>query len=433
MSKWKEYQIGDFAELQGGFAFSSNFFRDNGIPLIRISNISNKGIYKNFAYLPQEFLDKHITFSVNIKDIVIAMSGATTGKNCLIIKKNMPALVNQRVGRFIIKKKEIGDNDYLYFFVNTAYFQNEILIDAIGGAQPNISSNQIEKIKINLPSLSHQRKIARILTTIDNVIEKTDSAIAKYKAIKQGMMHDLFTRGIKHETGKLRPTKEEAPHLYKKTELGWIPKEWEVEMLVNVVALSVSNVDKKSRNSEQKVFLCNYMDVYENNCITNKINFMEATAPLSQIYSFKLEIGDVLITKDSEVPEDIAVPSVVKEIKKNLLCGYHLAILRTNTESLLGEYLYFQLNLEFINKHFYQHANGSTRYGLTKDSIYNAKIFLSKKEEQKEIIKKLLVLDNKIETEQKQLSKLQKLKQGLMQDLLTGKKEVEPDKEDYDE
>ena len=78
-----------------------------------------------------------------------------------------------------------------------------------------------------LPSLLEQRKIARILTTLDNLIEKTEALIAKYQAIKQGMMHDLFTRGVDAH-GHLRPPQAEAPDLYKQSELGWIPKEWEV-------------------------------------------------------------------------------------------------------------------------------------------------------------------------------------------------------------
>ena len=121
------------------------------------------------------------------------------------------------------------------FLFRSSFIRKNISTLAQGSTRYNLSKSIFfDKLFINLPPLPHQRKIARILTTIDNVIEKTESAIAKYKAIKQGMMHDLFTRGIDAETGKLRPTKEEAPHLYKKTELGWTPKEWEVEKLEDV-------------------------------------------------------------------------------------------------------------------------------------------------------------------------------------------------------
>jgi type I restriction enzyme S subunit len=82
---------------------------------------------------------------------------------------------------------------------------------------------------------SPNKKIAKILSTCDEVIEKTEAAIAKYKAIKQGMMHDLFTRGIDTATGKIRPSYQEASELYKESALGMIPKEWEVKRLEDVV------------------------------------------------------------------------------------------------------------------------------------------------------------------------------------------------------
>ena len=85
-------------------------------------------------------------------------------------------------------------------------------------------------LPITCPPLPEQRKIAKILTTVDNLIEKTEALIAKYQSVKQGLMQDLFTRGL-DQHGHLRPPYAEAPELYNKSELGWIPREWEVEQM----------------------------------------------------------------------------------------------------------------------------------------------------------------------------------------------------------
>ena len=89
---------------------------------------------------------------------------------------------------------------------------------------PSVSTQALNRLKFGYVDYLEQKKIAKILTTIDNVIEKTEATIAKYEVIKEGMMQDLFTRGIGVD-GKLRPKYEDAPELYKSSELGWIPKD----------------------------------------------------------------------------------------------------------------------------------------------------------------------------------------------------------------
>ena len=107
------------------------------------------------------------------------------------------------------------------------------------------------------------------------------------------------------------------------------PSGWQVNQLGEVTAVIVSNVDKKSKAGEPPVRLCNYMDVYRNETITSQIDFMHATATPVQIENFGLRRGDVMITKDSGDPTDIAVPAVVvDDFTDHVLCGYHLALLR---------------------------------------------------------------------------------------------------------
>ena len=106
--------------------------------------------------------------------------------------------------------------------------------------------------------------------------------------------------------------------------LGEIPEHWEVKKLKYVTSPNPSNIDKKSKDGEESVFLCNYVDVYKNEYIDSGLHFMKATANNAQKSKFLLEKGDVIVTKDSETPGDIAVPAFVIENFNNVVCGYHL-------------------------------------------------------------------------------------------------------------
>jgi hypothetical protein len=113
-----------------------------------------------------------------------------------------------------------------------------------------------------------------------------------------------------------------------------LPPGWREERLQDVVELRTSNVDKKSADAEEPVKLCNYVDVYHHDRIDSDIDFMEATASQAQIERFSLKVGDVVITKDSESPHDIGVPALVSESIPDLVCGYHLTILRRSRRLL---------------------------------------------------------------------------------------------------
>ena len=122
--------------------------------------------------------------------------------------------------------------------------------------------------------------------------------------------------------------------------LGDVPEHWEVRRQRNVVEMRVSNIDKHLKEGETlPVRLCNYVDVYKNERITDWISFMRATATPGEIERFRLQVGDVLITKDLEAWSDIGVPALVEYTASDLVCGYHLALLRPRRGVLDGSYL----------------------------------------------------------------------------------------------
>ncbi len=133
--------------------------------------------------------------------------------------------------------------------------------------------------------------------------------------------------------------------------------------LKHVANVIVSNVDKKSSECELPVRLCNYTDVYYHERITPDLPFMEATATKDQVVRFGLRAGDVLITKDSETADDIAVPAYVTQDLPNVVCGYHLAILRPHS-NVDGRYLFWALSSTPCRQQFSVSASGVTRFGL---------------------------------------------------------------------
>jgi type I restriction enzyme, S subunit len=407
---WTYQKVGNFIKLQGGYAFSSTEFVEYGIPVIRISNIKANGAIDLSDAVFHEESDQFLPFQISDGDILVAMSGATTGKIGKY-KSSKSAYLNQRVGRFQNKNKDAFIIDYLHHISVAESFQKEILIDAIGGAQPNISSSQIESISIHIPPLPEQQKIASILTSVDTVIEKTEAQINKLKDLKKAMMQELLTKGIGHTEFKDSP-------------VGKIPKGWEVQRLGNVSDVFFSNVDKKSHPDEIPVFLCNYMDVYSNSYIRSGLLFMQATAKQREIDKFSLKQGDVIITKDSETPDDIAVASHVSEELDNVLCGYHLALIRTNKKQLDSGYLAHLFGLDEMQHYYYLLANGSTRFGLTTDAILDSRIPTPSLPEQQKIASTLSYIDSHLEKLNKKLQHTKSLKKALMQDLLTGKVRV---------
>lgn len=157
--------------------------------------------------------------------------------------------------------------------------------------------------------------------------------------------------------------------------LGDVPEHWEVTALCRLTSsIKASNVDKHIRNNELPVRLCNYRDVYYNDGIDSTIRYMRGSATAKQVECLQLRKGDVLITKDSEVHDDIGVPSLVLEDVPDLVAGYHLALLRPDLRYLYGPYLFRALQSDIALLQFTHRAQGVTRYGLTYPGIRSVRL-----------------------------------------------------------
>lgn len=193
---------------------------------------------------------------------------------------------------------------------------------------------------------------------------------------------------------KLRPYRE-----YKDSgvsSLGAIPQHWKMRRSRHVAHILVSNIDKNSIEGELPVRLCNYVDVYKNERITSAVQFMRATATADEIERFRLRPGDVIITKDSESWDDIGVPSLVEYGAPDLVCGYHLAILRPRPEIVSGAYLLRALQSLGVAVQYHVFATGVIRYGLSHHTIKSVLLPVPPPAEQEAIARFLGYVDRRV-------------------------------------
>ena len=183
------------------------------------------------------------------------------------------------------------------------------------------------------------------------------------------------------------------------------PSDWEIANLGDLATIKASNVDKKTKEGQKEVSLCNYMDVFKNPIVSNSLKFMRSTASEKEISEFSLSKGDVLLTKDSEVPEEIGIPSVVTENIPDLVCGYHLYMLRANHSRIDPGYLCWTLRSNSSRQYFYQMANGSTRFGLNLRHVEECPVALPPFPEQKKIAEILSGIDRRSNLLSKQIAK----------------------------
>ena len=206
--------------------------------------------------------------------------------------------------------------------------------------------------------------------------------------------------------------------------LGEVPAHWEVRRLRNVSQLRVSNVDKHSKEDEASVRLCNYVDVYKNDHIRSGMAFMPATAKADEFDRFRLCSGDVLITKDSEAWNDIAVPALVQNVDADVVSGYHLALLRPDTKQLGGTFLFRAMQSRGVAHQFHVEAKGVTRYGLSHDAIKSVQLPVPPLPEQTAIARFLDHADRRIQryirAKEKLIALMEEQKQAIIHQAVTG-------------
>lgn len=402
---------------------------DGEIPSLGGENIVQTGgiKYDTIKLITKEFYANLNRGKLQEGDVLINKDGANTGKVGIYFPlKFDEAAINEHL--FLLRGfSEKVDQFYLYYILLSEEGQKQIFNRITGSAQPGLNANFIKKFKFTPPSLPTQRKIARILSTADAVIEKTQAAIAKYKAIKQGVLHDLFTRGIDPATNKLRPTYEDAPHLYKPSKLGWIPKEWEdckmgKYILENLYGPRFNARDYAENGNVKTIRGTDFTKegeiLYEQT--------PKALLPNGLIKIHKLRDGDVVIVTTA----DCGLTAIFKKpindvdfIPSAYSVKYRFA--KNINPHFIKYFMATDSAIRQVNKFVRQGTLGN----LPGSDVLRFEMIYPDSDEQIGITNRLKNIDNKLQTEQSYLKKLQQIKAGLMADLLSGKKKVTVEEE----
>jgi len=270
-------------------------------------------------------------------------------------------------------------------------------------AQPGLSITKILKLTIPTPTTkTEQTAIATALNDADALITQLEKLIAKKRAIKQGAMQELLN-GMRR--------------------LPNFSDDWITIALGDVGIFKTSSVDKVIVPGEKEVYLLNYMDVYKNSVINKTIITSKTSANNNELQNFNLKRGDIVFTPSSETPDDIGHSAVINEDLQNTLFSYHIVRYRFyDNEFMSHDFKRYVLNNKTVLDYFSQRATGSTRFVLTRKDFNETVVRIpTSYEEQFSIAKILVDMDTEIEKLEKKLGKYKMVKQGMMQNLLTGK------------
>ncbi|QGA52274.1 restriction endonuclease subunit S [Pseudomonas brassicacearum] len=298
---------------------------------------------------------------------------------------------------------------------------------AVGSTVKGIRIQEYLNIPVPLAPQKAQPIIAQILDTLDTAIRESEALIDKLKAVKQGLLHDLLTRGI-DANGQLRPPQSEAPQLYKKSPLGWIPRGWEV---VEVGGVLLGIDAGWSPNCPEEPPSAGEWGVLKLSAITSgQYNSAEAKrlpSNLKPIPSLEVHAGDALLARANGVAEFVARTVVVEETPSLLMLSDKTLRLVPDQSRLLTGHLVRAMAFEKTRQQIGGMLNGSSgQKNISQRQICKLMICLPSVLEQSTGDTRVNEINKHLKTESLSLGKLFELKVGLMDDLLTGRVRVTP-------
>ncbi len=390
---WKRVRLGEvlkYEQPQKYLVKGENFDKKSGVPVLTAGKSfllgftdEKDGVYRNVPVIIfDDFTtdSKYISFPFKIKSSAIKILKTSTDEYNLFFLFNL-----------LQKLKFQPSSEHKRYWIS-----------------------EFSKIEIPLPPLPEQRKIAEILETVDNAIEKTNRIIEKYKRIKQGLMQDLLTKGI-DENSKIRNPKT---HKFKNSPLGKIPEEWEVKQVYELINI-ISGGTPDTSNPKYWNGRIPWLSIEDFNTgkrwVFNSVKYITEEG-LRHSSTNILKKGMLIISARGTVG---ILAQLGKDMAFNQSC-YGLD--SKNKNVLTNDFLYYSLS--FYMKNFLNLAYGNVFDTITRNTFKDIKIPLPPLPEQKRIAQILSQIDHTIEKETAYKEKLQHIKKGLMEDLLTGKVRV---------
>ncbi|AVH36817.1 restriction endonuclease subunit S [Pseudomonas monteilii] len=299
---------------------------------------------------------------------------------------------------------------------------------AIGTKMPRTSWRHLKTVDVFCPDIKEQKCAAQILDTLDTTIRETEALIDKLKAVKHGLLHDLLTRGI-HPNGQLRQPQSAAPELYKKSPLGWIPREWEVDLLGNVAESLIdgpfgSNLKTAHYVENPGVRVVRLQNIQQEGYDDSDRAFISDRHAIS-LSRNQVVGGDVLIASlgDENYPVGRACcyPADLPDAVNKADCFRFRA-----GANCQNEFITFFMNSAPARRQVRGYEQGVTMKRINLGNLRRIFVTLPELDEQELIVERMRVLQGHIEIAKLQYGKLQQQKSGLMDDLLTGRVRVTP-------
>ncbi|MBT3464253.1 restriction endonuclease subunit S [archaeon] len=393
---WEEVKLVSLCiKIQsGGTPKSDNIeFYQGDMPFVAIHDItsSNKYLWNTKKHITDKAVKLSSTWKVP-KNSILYTIYATLGE---VVINKIDVTTNQAILN-IIPNKNI---DLEFFYYVLKYFKREIYKHISQTTQKNLNATIVKDFDINIPkSLQEQQKIADILTKVDETIEFTEKIIEKDERIKKGLMQDLFSKGI-DEKENLR---NEETHEFKPSDLEMIPKEWDVETLSpNFAKITTGNKDTQDRNND---------GLYP---------FFVRSNTIERINSYSYD-GEAILTSG----DGVGVGKIYHYVNCKFDFHQRVYMLYNFKKDISGKYLFYYFRENFYNEIAKDSAK-TTVDSVRLHMIADMKIPKPKLQEQEKIASILSSIDSKIQKEKQELNKLKSIKEGLMQDLLTGNKQKE--------
>ena len=416
---WFLTNLGNLATFQGGFAFSSKNFKDYGYyQIVKMTNLYS-GILdldRSCSFI-NNINESSKSYLLNKNDLLITLTG-TIGKTDFgytwLIKDEKNLLLNQRVARIIANRKV--DPVLLSYETKLNRFKKQFFELSKGGTgnQTNVSTIDFEKIIIPLPpTIEEQKAISQALSDVDSLINSIEKTISKKCDIKTATMQQLLT-------GKKRLVGFGEGKGYKQTEIGFIPEDWSFEFLGNLGQFK-NGINKGNEDFGHGSPFVNLMDVFGVSSISESNHLGLINSNILEKNVYDLREGDVLFIRSSVKPSGVGLTSVItKNLKDTVYSGF-LIRYRDNGK-INNEFKKYCFSEENFRKRIISNSTISANTNINQESL--KKIILplpTKIEEQKAIAQILTDMDDEIKTLENKLEKTKLIKQGMMQELLTGK------------
>ncbi len=394
---WEKIKLGKIIEIVKGKKVRLVSCQQNFVTMPYLTTeYLRTGTPNQFVLNPEEGI------IVEKKDILLLWDGSNAGEFFLFSGEK--GILSSTMCKLLIKEKV---EKLFFYYLLKFYVEGRLKLQTKGTGIPHVDRNTFMEILIPLPPLPEQKKIAEILGDVDEAIEKVEKIIEKTERIKKGLMRELLTRGTGHKE-------------FKKTEIGTIPKEWKVVRLGEVITDILTGATPL--RTERKYWVNGKIPWLTNNEVEdNKINY---------IYDTREKITDIALkeTNVKLIPENSLILSLTASVGKvainkvKITTNQQFNSFVLDVQKALPEFMgYYFL---FAKKRIEQMGGTTTFKFINKNTIQKFPIPLPPLSEQKKIVGILMEVDKKLEMERKRKEKLEKLKKGLMEDLLTGKRRV---------